>query len=211
VNPTGPDAGGVTATEDDDRRQASRMYGIKQMTLVYRSLAGRCVAMCRVRSSWCRKASVHIHGEPAGAALALKMRPPRQRKPPLRELLMLFLDIPCRVTGSHEMAAIRSRVDPGRESPGGYWGQIMKMLTSVDPFAPPKRARNTKEWLERAKLVVATARDRAVEMAQQREAPSTTRPPTWLQRHRLAKRLSAKSSRGKRRTGRLWVRKGRLA
>jgi hypothetical protein len=124
---------------------------------------------------------------------------------------MLFLDIPCRVTGSHDMAAIRSKVDLGRELPGCYWGQIMKMVTSVDLFAPPKRARNTKEWLERAKLVVATARDRAVEMAQQREAPSTTRPPTWLQRHRLAERLSAKSSRGKRRTGRLWVRKGRLA
>jgi hypothetical protein len=47
VNPTGPDAGGVTATEDDDRRQASRMYGIKQMTLVYRGLARRGIALCR--------------------------------------------------------------------------------------------------------------------------------------------------------------------
>jgi hypothetical protein len=35
-------------------------------------------------------------------------------------------------------------------------GQIMKMLTNVDLFAPPKRARNTKEWFERAKLVVVT-------------------------------------------------------
>jgi isopropylmalate/homocitrate/citramalate synthase len=88
------------------------------------------------------------------------------------------------------------------ESPAGHRGQIMKMLTSVDLFAAPKRTRNTKEWFERAKLVVATARDRAVEMAQQREATSMTPPPTLLQRCRLAKRLSAKPSRGKRRAGR---------
>jgi hypothetical protein len=87
----------------------------------------------------------------------------------------------------------------------------MKMLTSADFFAAAKRSRNTKEWLERAKLVVATTRDRAVEMAQRREAPSMNRPPTVLQRRRLAERLSAKPSRGKRLTGRSWVRKGRLA
>jgi len=79
-------------------------------------------------------------------------------------------------------------------SPAGHRGQIMKMLTNVDLFAPPKSSRNTKEWFERAKLVVAAARDRAT--AQQREAPSMTRPPTVLQRHRLAERLSATSSRG---------------
>jgi hypothetical protein len=83
------------------------------------------------------------------------------------------------------MAAIRGTHQPV------IGGQIMKMLTSVDLFAPPKRARNTKEWFERAKLVVATARHRAVETAHQREAPSMTRPPTVLQRHRLAERLSA--------------------
>jgi hypothetical protein len=115
------------------------------------------------------------------------------------------------VRGAMRWPRLEAEFDPGREPPTGHRGQIMKMLTSVDPFVPPKRARNSKEWFERAKLVVATARDRAVEMAQQREAPSMTRPPTWLQRHRLAERLSAKSSRGKRRTGRLWVRKGRLA
>jgi hypothetical protein len=96
---------------------------------------------------------------------------------------------------------LEAEFDCGRKSPAGHRGQIMKMLTSVDPFAPPKRVRDTKEWFERIKLVVATARDRAVEMAQQREAPSMTRPPTLLQRDRLAERLSAKFSRGKRRTG----------
>jgi hypothetical protein len=75
-------------------------------------------------------------------------------------------------------------------SPADHRGQIMKILTNVDVFAPPKRARNTKEWFERAKLVVAAARDRAVETAQQREAPSMKRAPTGLQRHRLAERLS---------------------
>jgi hypothetical protein len=106
---------------------------------------------------------------------------------------------------------LEAEFDPGQEPPAGHRGQIMKILTSVDLFAPPKRARNTQEWFERAKLVVAEARDRAVETAHQREAPSMTRPPTILQRHRLAERLSAKSSRGKRRIGHLWVRKGKLA
>jgi hypothetical protein len=41
----------------------------------HRSLARRLIAVRRVRSSWCPKASVHIHGSPTGAALALKMRP----------------------------------------------------------------------------------------------------------------------------------------
>jgi hypothetical protein len=79
------------------------------------------------------------------------------------------------------------------QSPADHRGQIMKMLTSTDPFAPRKRERKTKDWLERAKLVVATARDRAVEGAQQRAVPSMTRPPTVLQKRRLAERLSAKS------------------
>jgi hypothetical protein len=79
------------------------------------------------------------------------------------------------------------------ESPANHRGQIMKMSTSVDAFAPPKRQRNTNEWLERAKLVVAAARDRAVEMAQLREAPLMMRPPTLLQRRRLARRSSANS------------------
>jgi hypothetical protein len=70
-------------------------------------------------------------------------------------------------------------------------GQIMKTLTSAQLFAPAKRARRTKDWFERARLVVAAARDRAVEMAQQRPTPSMR--PTVLQSRRLAERLNAKS------------------
>jgi hypothetical protein len=47
-------------------------------------------------------------------------------------------------------------------------GQIMKMLTSAERIDPPKRARKTKDWFERVKLVVAAARDRAVETTQQK-------------------------------------------
>ena len=79
------------------------------------------------------------------------------------------------------------------ESAADHRGQIMKILNSADLFAPPKRQRNTKDWFERAKLVVAAARDRAVKRAQQRAATSMERPPTVLQRHRLAERLSARS------------------
>jgi hypothetical protein len=66
----------------------------------------------------------------------------------------------------------------------------------VQLFAPPKRtsrARKIKDRLERAKLVIAAARDRAVETAQQRAVPSMKRPPTLLHRRRLAEMLSAKS------------------
>ena len=72
----------------------------------------------------------------------------------------------------------------------------MKMLTSAELFGPPKRTprtRKTKDWFERAKLVVAAARDRAAETAQQHAAPSMKRPPTVLQKRRLVERLSAKS------------------
>jgi hypothetical protein len=62
----------------------------------------------------------------------------------------------------------------------------MKTLTSAQLFAAPKKAHKTKAWFERAKLVVAEARDRAVETAQQRAAPSMKRPPTYLQRRRVA-------------------------
>ena len=78
-------------------------------------------------------------------------------------------------------------------------GQIMKRLMSAQLFAPPKRARKTEARLERAKLVVVAARERAAGTAQQYAAqPSTMRPlrpPTVLQRHRLAERLNAKSCR----------------
>jgi hypothetical protein len=53
--------------------------------------------------------------------------------------------------------------------------------------------RKTKARLERAKLVVVAARERAAETAQQYAAqPSTMRPPTVLQRRRLAGRFSGK-------------------
>ena len=70
---------------------------------------------------------------------------------------------------------------------------MMKRLTSAQLFAPPKIARKTKARLERAKLVVVAARERAAETAQKYAAqPSMMRPPTVLQRRRLAERLSAK-------------------
>ena len=56
--------------------------------------------------------------------------------------------------------------------------------------------RKTKDWFERAKLVVAAARERAVETSQQRAVPSMKRFPTVLQRRRLAERLSANSAAG---------------
>jgi hypothetical protein len=59
--------------------------------------------------------------------------------------------------------------------------------------ARKKRALKTKDRLERARLVIAAARDRAVETAQQRATPPMKRFPTVLQRRRLAERLSAKS------------------
>jgi hypothetical protein len=74
-------------------------------------------------------------------------------------------------------------------------GQIMKKLTRAQLFAPPKgtrRNRKAKDWLERAKLVIVAARDRAIETAQQRAVPSMKRFPTVLQRRRLAERLAPK-------------------
>jgi hypothetical protein len=76
-------------------------------------------------------------------------------------------------------------------------GQIMKMLTSAELlFGPPKRTRRirkTKDWFERAKLVVAAARDRAIETTQQRVVPSMKSFPTVVHRRRLAERLGARS------------------
>jgi hypothetical protein len=61
----------------------------------------------------------------------------------------------------------------------------MKRLTSAQLFVPPKIARKTKARLERAKLIVVAARERAAEMAQRYAAqPSTKRPATVLQRRR---------------------------
>jgi hypothetical protein len=69
----------------------------------------------------------------------------------------------------------------------------MKTLRRVQLFASPKRAHKTKDWFERAKLVIAAARERAVETTQQRAVPSMKRPPTVVHRRRLAERLSANS------------------
>jgi hypothetical protein len=118
--------------------------------------------------------------------------------------------VALRLRGCHETAAIRVQdlLVVGR-SPADHRGAIMKMLTSAELFAPPKRTRKTQDWFERAKLVVAAARDCARETAQQRAAPSMTCPSTMLQSRRLAERLSAKSSPGRR--GRSRVREGRQA
>jgi hypothetical protein len=69
----------------------------------------------------------------------------------------------------------------------------MKTLMRVQLVTGAKKARNTQDWFGRTKLVVAAARDRAIEMAQQRVMPSMRRAPTVLQRRRLAERLSARS------------------
>ena len=75
----------------------------------------------------------------------------------------------------------------------------MKTLTRAPLFAPATRVRKTrvrktKEWFERAKLVIAAARDRAVETtARQRAEPSIKRRPTVSQKRRLAEMLRAKS------------------
>ena len=68
----------------------------------------------------------------------------------------------------------------------------MKTLSVAQLLAAARkrRALRTEDWLERAKLVVAAARDRAVETAGQRLAPSMKRFPTVLQRRRLAERLA---------------------
>jgi septum formation topological specificity factor MinE len=69
----------------------------------------------------------------------------------------------------------------------------MKRLTSAQLFAAPKSARKTKARIARAKLLLVAARERAVETAQQHAVPSMKRPPTVLQRRRLAERLNAMS------------------
>jgi hypothetical protein len=67
----------------------------------------------------------------------------------------------------------------------------MKRLTSAQLFVAPKRAGKTNARLERAKLVLVAARERAAETAQQCAAqPSMMRPPNVLQRRRLVGRFS---------------------
>jgi hypothetical protein len=69
----------------------------------------------------------------------------------------------------------------------------MKRLTSVQLFGAPKRSGKAKARLERAKMVIVAARERAAETSHQCAAPpSTMRPPTVLQRRRLVGRFSGK-------------------
>jgi hypothetical protein len=63
----------------------------------------------------------------------------------------------------HEIAVIGGRVWSGHQPTRG---QVMKRLTSA---VPPKRARNSKARLEHAKLIVASARERAAVAAQRYE------------------------------------------
>jgi hypothetical protein len=74
----------------------------------------------------------------------------------------------------------------------------MKILTSAQLFAPPKKARKSKARLDRAKLVIVKARKRAARRAartaqQYAVQISMMRPLTVLQIRRLAERLSARS------------------
>jgi hypothetical protein len=69
----------------------------------------------------------------------------------------------------------------------------MKSLTSAQLFAAPKRADKAKARLERAKLVIVAARQRATETAQECVAQlAMMRPPNVLQRRRLVGRFSGK-------------------
>ena len=68
----------------------------------------------------------------------------------------------------------------------------MKSLTSAQPFAAPKRADKAKAWLERAKLVIVAARERAAETAQPVAKAATLHHPTILQKRRLIGRFSGK-------------------
>jgi hypothetical protein len=69
----------------------------------------------------------------------------------------------------------------------------MKSLTTTQPFAAPKRADKAKAKLERAKLVIVAARERAAEAAQESAAQlAMMRPPNVLQRRRLVGRFGGK-------------------
>lgn len=61
----------------------------------------------------------------------------------------------------------------------------MEKLTGAQLFAGPKITRRAKAKLERAKLAIVAARERAAEMAQQ--SPVLTVRPTVLQKRRLAR------------------------
>jgi hypothetical protein len=72
-------------------------------------------------------------------------------------------------------------------------GEIMKMLASAQLFAAPARAAKSNAKLERAKLVIVAARERAAETARQCAAqPLTIHPPNVLQRRRLVGKFGGK-------------------
>jgi len=69
----------------------------------------------------------------------------------------------------------------------------MDRLMTAQLFAAPTRAGKTKARLERAKLVIVAARERAAETAQRCVAQlAMMRPPNVLQRRRLVGRFSGK-------------------
>ena len=69
----------------------------------------------------------------------------------------------------------------------------MKKMTVAQLFAAPRNVRKAEARLERAKSTIAAARALAAEISQQYAAQSLSVRPSVVQRHRLAKRLSAKS------------------
>jgi len=66
----------------------------------------------------------------------------------------------------------------------------MKTLSSAQLFAAPKRADRARLWLERAKLVVVAARERAAKTARRQPGLRSMMRPTVLQRRRLVGKFS---------------------
>jgi hypothetical protein len=62
----------------------------------------------------------------------------------------------------------------------------MKKMTSAQLFGGPERMRKTKERIARAELLTASARERALELAQKYESSPLGRRTTYVQRRRLA-------------------------
>jgi hypothetical protein len=73
----------------------------------------------------------------------------------------------------------------------GIGGKILKKMTGAQLFAAPRNARKAKTRLERAMLTIVAARERAVEISEQRTAQVLKVRPTAWQKRRLA-RLSGK-------------------
>jgi hypothetical protein len=62
----------------------------------------------------------------------------------------------------------------------------MKKMTSAHLFGGPERMRKTKERIARAALLKASARKRAMELAQKYESSPLGRRATYAHRRRLA-------------------------